>query len=210
MKILRMKGILAGVIFTSLGLSITASAAPLDFQLNVGTQPVYAAPAYQPPLLAAPPLMIWLSNLGVYAAYGASQPVFYQGSNYYYYYGNRWWSGPGYRGPWRPLAGPPPALRSWNHRDWQRVQRDARGHARDPHWRHFRPAARPLPAQRPQRGPQYQHPQPPRGPQGGRPQLNRPGPRPEQGRPDHGHGHGPDRGQNGRGQQGQNWQQNNR
>lgn len=159
MKTTHMKNkMLLPLLIGTLGLSATALAAPVDIQLNVGTQPVYAAPVYTAPvyppaILSAPPLMVWLSNLGVYAAYGASQPIFYQGSNYYYYYGNRWWSGPGYRGPWRPIAAPPPALRRWDHRDWRRIQRDAERHSRDPHWRHFRPDHGHRPQwQRPDRG----------------------------------------------------------
>ncbi len=190
MKKLWIKSLLTSAVLAGLGLSSAAFAGPVDIQLNVGTQPVYAAPGYPPAILTAPPLMVWLSNLGVYAAYGASQPIFYQGSNYYYYYGNRWWSGPGYRGPWRPIAAPPPALRRWNHRDWQRVQRDAGRYSRDPHWRHFRPAP-------------------------GHPDFNRPGGRPEHGRPDNGPGRGPgqpgskpDRGHQHQGN-GQPWQRNN-
>ena len=93
MKTTHMKNkMLLPLLIGTLGLSATALAAPVDIQLNVGTQPVYAAPVYTAPvyppaILSAPPLMVWLSNLGVYAAYGASQPIFYQGSNYYYYYG---------------------------------------------------------------------------------------------------------------------------
>lgn len=229
MKKLWIKSLLTSAVLAGLGLSSATFAGPVDIQLNVGTQPVYAAPGYPPAILTAPPLMVWLSNLGVYAAYGASQPIFYQGSNYYYYYGNRWWSGPGYRGPWRPIAAPPPALRRWNHRDWQRVQRDAGRYSRDPHWRHFRPAERPMPGpqQRPQPGrpggPQFQHPhrpqmqqrpQPIQRPAPGRPEFNHPGGRPGQGRPDNGPGRGrgqpgskPDRGHQNQGN-GQPWQGN--
>ncbi|MEY2342064.1 hypothetical protein AB4090_08140 [Acidithiobacillus sp. IBUN Pt1247-S3] len=182
---------------TLLAASSAAIADPIDLQLNIGT------PAYYPPaVVAAPPLMVWLSNLGVYAAYGSSQPIFYSGSSYYYYYGNRWWMGPAYRGPWRPIAAPPPGLRRWNPGDWQRVQHDAGYYARNPHWRHFRPQARPQPPipqqyrpQGPEHGPyrqqyphgaQWQHGGG-QGPQG----WNRPGDQ----RPDHGnHGRG-DRGQ---------------
>ncbi|MBU2851280.1 hypothetical protein [Acidithiobacillus ferrivorans] len=169
------------------GTAVTgASASPVDIQLNVGTQPIYVAPGYPPMAIATPPLMVWLSNLGVYAAYGASQPIFYQGSTYYYYYGNRWWAGPGYRGPWRPIVAPPPALRHWNYRDWQNVQRDARRHYRDPQWRHFRPTERPQP---PYRGPEQRAPGAFRGPEG-----HGPAQRPEDhGGPGRGHdrGHGP-------------------
>ncbi|MFA7495940.1 MAG: hypothetical protein WCY67_06470 [Acidithiobacillus sp.] len=205
MKLLSVAGILSGALITALGLSDVAHAGPVDIQLNVGTQPVYAAPGYPPAILSSPPLMVWLSNLGVYAAYGASQPIFYQGSNYYYYYGNRWWAGPGYRGPWRPIAAPPPALRRWNHRDWPNVQRNAGRYARDPHWRHFRPAERPHPQPYPQRpSPQVQRPQPPHYGSVGRPdnpgrpsEYGRPGP---QG-PGHDQNHGkPDRWQNNRDQ----------
>ncbi|WCE92781.1 hypothetical protein [Acidithiobacillus ferriphilus] len=162
------------------GTAVTgASASPVGIQLNIGTQPIYAAPGYPPATVTAPPLMIWLSNLGVYAAYGTPQPIFYLGSTYYYYYRNRWWAGPGYRGPWRPIVAPPPALRRWNHRDWQNIQRDVGRHYRDPQWRHFRPAERPQP-------PRY------RGPEGHGP-AQRPGERGGPGRGHNGHdqGHGP-------------------
>jgi len=147
------------------GTAVTgASASPVDIQLNVGTQPIYGAPGYPPIAIATPPLMIWLSSLGVYAAYGTSQPIFYQGATYYYYYGNRWWAGPGYRGPWHPILAPPPALRHWNYRDWQNVQRDAGRHYQDPQWRHFRPTERPQPMYR---GPEQRAPGAFRRPDGG-------------------------------------------
>ncbi len=189
-----------------LSMSSLVMADPIDLQLNIGT------PAYYPPaVVATPPLMVWLSNLGAYAAYGSSQPIFYVGSNYYYYYGNRWWAGPGFRGPWRPIAAPPPGLRRWSPGEWGRVQRDAQFHARDPHWRHFRPQARPMPPMPPQYRPQYGHPPHPQGP--GRGEYpggwNGPGNRGHdqgnQGRGDHGHGPGNQgRGDHGRGQPWQN------
>lgn len=163
----------------ALGLSGAAMAAPIDLQLNIGT------PAYYPPaVVATPPLMVWLPSLGVYAAYGSSQPIFYGGSSYYYFYGNRWWVGPAYRGPWRPIAAPPPGLQRWHPGDWQRVQNEAHYRARDPHWRQFRPQARlqpPVPQQ-------YRPHRPEHGAQG----WNRPGDRgPDHGNPGHGdHGHG--------------------
>lgn len=174
-----------------LGLSSAAMASPIDLQLNIGT------PAYYPPaVVASPPLMVWLPSLGVYAAYGSSQPIFYGGSSYYYYYGNRWWSGPGYRGPWRPIAAPPPGLQRWHPGDWQRVQNEAHYRARDPHWRHFRPQARPQPPVPQQYRPYGSdhgpyHPQHPQGPQ------REYGPHGEQRG-----GHGPDHGNPGRGDHG--------
>ncbi len=176
------------------GTAVTgASASPVDIQLNVGTQPIYVAPGYPPMAIATPPLMVWLSNLGVYAAYGASQPIFYHGSSYYYYYGDRWWAGPGYRGPWHPIVAPPPPLRHWNHRDWQNVQRDVGRHYRDPQWRHFRPAERP---QQPRyRGSEQRTPGAFRGPEGHGPAQ----------RPDRGQGHNDQNRDHG--PQGQGWRQ---
>ncbi|MEL5849377.1 MAG: hypothetical protein U7M05_08445 [Candidatus Igneacidithiobacillus chanchocoensis] len=186
--------ILAAVCLISANL---ATAEPVDLQINVGTTPVIVG--YPAPVLAAPPLMVWLPELGVYAAYGSQQPIFYTGSSYYYFYSNRWWAGPAYRGPWHPIPAPPPGLRRWSPRGWPQLQRQAEYHARNPHWRQFRPQQRPLPPPPPQyrpHGPEHgRPPQPgpqwrpgPQGPHGehGRPEGPRPGRGPDGHRPDHG------------------------
>lgn len=187
-----------------------ADGPPISLQLNVGTTPVYLPPAYPP--MDVPPVMVWLPQLQVYAALGAPQPIFYLGQSYYYYYGNRWYAGPGYRGPWHPLAAPPPPLRGYRGRDWERYQERAREYYRQPDWRHFRAGERP-PAFRgegpqdhegPGHGPQERGPQgygaerpgPGHGPRGDR------GPAGDHGPGGHGHGHEPGPGGRGDGPQG--------
>ncbi|WP_197033156.1 hypothetical protein [Thiomonas sp. FB-Cd] len=135
-----------------------ADGPPVSFQISVGTPPpvyapaaYYAQPVYPPPVAMAPPAMVWQPQLGVYIALGVQQPIFYLGGLYYYAYGGRWYAGPHYGGPWRPLGGPPPQLRRFEDRDWNRYQDQAREHERDPHWRHFHAA--PMPQGRgPERG----------------------------------------------------------
>ncbi len=130
----------------ALGLALAAGAPaladgpPVSFSFSIGTPPVYApAPGYVAPALVAPgPSMVWDPGLGAYVALGVQQPLFYFGGVYYYLYGGRWYAGPQYGGPWRPVL-PPPPLRRFEGHDWDRYQRYARDHARDPHWRHFRP-----------------------------------------------------------------------
>ena len=123
------------------GTPALADGPPVSFSFSIGTPPVYApAPGYVEPALVAPgPSMVWDPALGAYVALGVQQPLFYFGGVYYYLYGGRWYAGPQYGGPWRPVR-PPPPLRRFQDHDWDRYQRYAREHARDPHWRHFRPA----------------------------------------------------------------------
>lgn len=143
-----------------------ADGPPVSIQFSIGTppppvyvapaypQPVYPQPAYPQPVYPAPayapPAMVWMPELGFYIALGAQQPVFYLGGIYYYNYGGRWYTGPHYGGPWRPIARPPQTLRRFNDRDWGRYQERARERERNPHWRQFRPA----PAQQ-GRGPEH-------------------------------------------------------
>ncbi len=137
-------------------LSATAHAdgPPVSIQFSIGTPPpVYAAPPVYAP---APPSMIWMPALGVYVALGVEQPIFYLGGVYYYLYGGNWYSGPHYGGPWRRMARPPEHLRRFEARDWGRYQDEARRHADDARWRHFRAAPQPQWQRGPQRGPQGQ------------------------------------------------------
>ncbi|MHB1530976.1 hypothetical protein [Acidithiobacillus sp.] len=200
--------LLAATVLLGVSNLALADGPPISLQLNVGTAPVYLPPAYPP--MAAPPVMVWLPQFHAYAALGAPQPIFYLGQSYYYYYGNRWYAGPGYSGPWRPVAAPPPPLRRYRGRDWERYQEHAREYYRQPGWRHFRAGERP-PVFRgegprgpggPEHGPQG------RGPQGYGPERPGPGHGPggERGPAgDHGpggpggHGHGDEHGPGGRG-----------
>ena len=129
-----------------------ADGPPVSIQFSIGAPPpVYApAPGYAP----APPSMIWAPALGAYIALGAEQPIFYFGGIYYYLYGGQWYSGPHYGGPWRRLARPPEHFRRFDARDWGRYQDEARRHADDARWRHFRAAPQPQWQHAPQRGPQ--------------------------------------------------------
>ena len=164
------------------GVLAHADGPPVSIQFSIGTpppvyapQPVVVQPGYPPPVVMAPPSMVWMPALGAYVALGVQQPIFYLGGAYYYNDGGGWYRGPHYGGPWNRLPGPPPQLRRFHDRDWGRYQEQARQYGRDPHWRHFRAA-----------GEMRQRPYGP--PQGH-------GPGHGQGRPqDHGHGGGNDHG----------------
>ena len=182
-----------------------ADGPPVSFQFSVGTPPpmyapsaYYAQPVYPPPVAVAPPAMVWQPQLGVYIALGVQQPIFFLGGLYYYAYGGRWYAGPHYGGPWRPLGGPPVQLRRFQDRDWNRYQEQAREHERDPHWRHFHAAPMPQrPGPERERAPQRGYP---RGPNRGQRQEQGHGPSRDHGpqrggnrdgRPDHGRDQGP-------------------
>ena len=180
LKTIRTHAVLA-LAALSLGTAAHADGPPVSIQFSIGSPPppVYVAPAYPAPAYPAPayapPVMVWMPELGVYVALGAQQPVFYLGGIYYYNYDGRWFTGPRYGGPWRAVAVPPPQLRRFHDRDWDRYQERARERERNPRWRHFRPA--PVPQGR---GPE-------RGPGDGYDRGRGPG----RGPGDHGHGHGP-------------------
>ncbi len=103
-----------------------------------------ASYGYQPPVItAAPPTMVWLPSAGAYVALGYNYPLFYTGNSYYYSYGNRWYSGPNYRGPWRTVPGPPPPLRGFQSRYWPDYQSRANRYYRsNPNWQHFQSGGR--------------------------------------------------------------------
>lgn len=85
--------------------------------------PVVVAPAPPPPppaveviqpepeLYPAPaevyvneaPQFIYSPPLGMYVAVGVPYDLMYNGSEFYYFYAGRWYHGPYYNGPWRPL-----------------------------------------------------------------------------------------------------------
>ncbi len=120
------------VLLTMGGVARADDGLPFSIQLNLGNPPLYG------PTMVAPPSMFWVPGLGMYAAYGSSYPIFYYGSSYYYLYGGRWYAGPDFRGPWRPIGVPPPALQGWRPGEWPKLQGDMEHYRHDPHWRHFR------------------------------------------------------------------------
>ncbi|MEW6612431.1 MAG: hypothetical protein ACOY5C_00340 [Pseudomonadota bacterium] len=86
-------------------------------------------PGYGPPAvaLAAPPLMVWVPELGLYVAYRTPYRIFFYGGSYYYYVQGAWYAGPGYNGPWNRVAAaqlPPPLLR-YRDENWNRYQVEA-------------------------------------------------------------------------------------
>ncbi len=145
---------LAGILVLAALRGVAVADLPFSIQLNLGAPPLYG------PAVVAPS-MFWVPQLGMYAAYGSSYPIFYYGSSYYYLYGGRWYAGPDFRGPWRPIVMPPPALQRWQPGEWRGLQGDMERYRQDPHWRHFRAD------RRYRAGPGY------RGPEGGR--QNMPG-----------------------------------
>lgn len=156
---------LAALPLAPLALPAHAEGPPVSVQFNIGTPPppppvyvapppppIYVAPAYGPGVVvSAPPLMLWYPQFGGYVAMGVSQPLFFLSGVYYFSDGGRWYSGPSYRGPWRPSPALPPGLRRFHDRDWHRVQERARGYERNPQWGRFRPESGP-PGHGPDRG----------------------------------------------------------
>ncbi len=139
-----------------LALPAHAEGPPVSIQFSIGTPPppppayvvpapAYVAPAYPPPavVLPAPPMMLWYPDFGGYIAMGTAQPLFFLGGAYYFSSGGRWYSGPGYNGPWRPARIVPPGLRRFHDRDWRQVQEHARRYERNPRWGRFRPESVP-------------------------------------------------------------------
>jgi len=103
-----------------------------------GYPPMAEGYAY-PPEPAYAPEMVWLPAPGAYVAMDYSYPLFFYGGIYYYLFNGYWYSGPSYRGPWRPHVAPPPPLRNFQPRYWNQYQTRARDNYRaDPRWRHFR------------------------------------------------------------------------
>ena len=130
-----------------------ADGPPISIQFGIGAAP----PVYAP----VPPSMVWLPELGMYVALGVDRPVFYLGGVYYFNDAGIWYSGPRYGGPWSRMQRPPQYLQRVQPRDWDRYQAEARRHADDSRWRHFRAAPqfrghemRPQP-----RGPEMRAPQ---------------------------------------------------
>ena len=122
--------------------TILRAASGLAPWLGLGLAGCVAYPDYAgyPPVVASIPTMVWLPSPGVYIATDYPGPLFYAGGSYYYPYRNRWYAGPGYRGPWRPLAGPPPQLRGYQPNTWRNYQSRANSYYRgNPNWQHFRP-----------------------------------------------------------------------
>lgn len=212
----------------SAALPAHADGPPVSVQFTIGNAPppvyapapVYAAPppVYAPPPPPAPPppapvywappvipQLVWYPDLGAYVALQVSQPLFFSGGAYYLFSNGFWYVAPGYAGPWRWVAAPPPPLRRFRGpADWYRVQRRAERYARDPDWARFRPDHPPPP---PRPGPHFP---PPGGPP---PHAIGPGPQPGfRPGPPHGpdgeRGHGPEgrgpygHGPDGRGPQG--------
>jgi hypothetical protein len=107
----------------------------------VTTPPPPPYGAYPPPAPASSyPEMVWLPSPGVYVAQDYSYPLFFYSGIYYYFYDGGWYSGPNFRGPWRPLSAPPPPLRHFRTGDWGAYQTRARGYyPANPRWQHFRP-----------------------------------------------------------------------
>jgi len=115
---------------------------PLTAMVGLGLTGCVAYPAYRGPVSVAAgvPTMVWLPSLGVYVAIDGPTPLFYAGGTYYSSYGGGWYAGPGYHGPWRSLAGPPPMLGRFQLRDWPGYRARANSYYRaNPSWRHFRP-----------------------------------------------------------------------
>ncbi len=181
------------------GVLAHADGPPVSIQFSIGTpppvyapQPIVVQPGYPPPVVVAPPSMVWMPALGAYVALGVQQPIFYLGGAYYYNDGGGWYRGPHYGGPWNRLPGPPPQLRRFHDRDWGRYQEQARQYGRDPHWRHFRAAGETR--QRPYGPPQGHGPG--HGPEHGQGRQQDHGRGNDRG---HGPGHGQDQGPGGQG-----------
>lgn len=106
--------------------------------------PAYASPVYAgvppPPPASWSPEMVWLPSAGAYVAMDYTDPLFFLGGTYYYAFGGGWYSGPSYRGPWRVMRAPPPALRGFTPNRWGDYQTRARTYYRaNPNGQHFRP-----------------------------------------------------------------------
>ena len=126
---------ITGAILLALAAAAHADGPLVGIQFGIGAPP----PMYAP----VPPSMIWLPEISMYVALGVDRPIFYLGGVYYFNDGGIWYSGPQYGGPWRRLWRPPQGLRRVDPRDWDRYQADARRHADDARWRHFRAAPQP-------------------------------------------------------------------
>jgi hypothetical protein len=50
------------------------------------------------------PQFLWSPELNMYVAVGVPYDLMYNGADFFYFYGGRWYRGPYYDGPWRPLA----------------------------------------------------------------------------------------------------------
>ncbi|MDE2007950.1 MAG: hypothetical protein KGI51_15370 [Rhodospirillales bacterium] len=95
-----------------------------------------AYPAYP----GYPPNMVWMPSLNAYVATDYPYPLFFYSGIYYYVSGGRWYTGPNFRGPWRPIGVPPPPLRPFRASAWPSYQARARVYYQgNPSWRHFRP-----------------------------------------------------------------------
>ena len=84
-----------------------ASAAEVHVNINIGAPP--------PLIVRAAPTMLYLPEPAVYVAVGIPYDLFYISGRYYYARGNDWFWGPGYGGPWTPVARRtlPPGLRKF-------------------------------------------------------------------------------------------------
>ncbi|WP_421721574.1 YMGG-like glycine zipper-containing protein [Acidithiobacillus sulfuriphilus] len=105
-----------------------------------GIPPAIYAP--EPEFPSSPPTMAWYPPLQAYIAVGFPFPFFYFGGAYYYQYGGFWYSGPGYRGPWRPVRVLPPTFRGFHGQDWDGYQNQARRYLSNPQWGRFRAGGR--------------------------------------------------------------------
>ena len=84
-------------------------------------------------VLPAPPHMVWLSGPGVYVALDSPHQIFFRDNRYYLFDHDKWYSGPGYGGPWGhiKLKQVPPGLHKHKHKHWDGYQHEAKRRYRD-------------------------------------------------------------------------------
>ena len=92
-------------------IAITGSQAlgEVNVNINIG---VPLPPAV---VVEAPPVMIFLSEPGIYVAVGIPYSIFFLSGRYYYYHNDHWFWAPGYGEPWVHIKDKslPPGLRKY-------------------------------------------------------------------------------------------------
>jgi outer membrane lipoprotein SlyB len=95
---------------------VAAAPPPPPTDSRVDLPPYDAAPPgpemAEPDQLSAPeevyvseaPQFLFSPELNMYVAVGVPYDLMYNGADFFYFYGGRWYRGPYYDGPWRPLA----------------------------------------------------------------------------------------------------------
>ncbi len=92
-------------------IAITGSLALGEVNVNINI----GVPMPPPVVVTSSPVMILLSEPGVYVAIGVPYDVFFISGRYYYFHDDHWFRGSGYGGPWVHIAHKslPPGLRKY-------------------------------------------------------------------------------------------------